>query len=724
MSSEPWRWPPWLLAAGLVLGTMALYWPATHCDFVNYDDDYNLTENALVLKGVTWEGIKEFFFNPFVLPIWTPLTMSSHMVAVQVFGLNPWGHHMINVVLHGLNAALVFALLQQMTGAKWRSLWVAVFFAFHPLRVEAAAWVTQRRELLTAFFGLLSLIAYVRYAQARMQDAEGRRHKTEGSDTHHATRSTSHVSRLAGNGSRTMGYRLLWYWVSWCCFGLACLSKPNAVTWPFVLLLLDYWPLRRLDLSTLHALRSTLLGLVREKIPFFVIVVCLGIGSTLVLKLNAAMEPGSRLPLGGRVGNAMISYCGYLGKLFWPTDLAVLYPHPGQSPLGLVVLAGGLLLGISALFLAWPRRHPYLLMGWLWFCGTLVPVSAVVTIGSQAMSDRWSYVPSLGAIILAIWGAGELARGRRYLELALPVGAGVAMVLCWAMTREQLGYWKDSEALFRHTIEVTKGNYGAYNNLGSALSKKGQFDEAVRQFQEALRIKPDYPQAQINLGVVLSQKGEPGQAIQHLQEAIRLSPNFRDGRYLLGLALVQNGQLDEAIHQFEETLRVRPDHVGAHYDLGLALGRKGQMDGAIYHLRETIRLSPDHAGAHINLGVALSQKGETDEAIRQFQEALRLTPDSAAAHYNLGAALAKRGQMEEAIRHYQEAIRLEPNRAEAHNNLGTALYQQGRNGEATRQFQEALRLKPDYAEARKNLILALPAPASPAPPSGAPTTNR
>jgi hypothetical protein len=226
--SAPRRWPPCLLALGLVLGTMVLYWPATRCDFVNYDDDYNLTENALVLKGLTWEGVKEFFFNPYVLPSWGPMTMLSHMVAVQVLGLNPWGHHLINVVLHALNAALVFALLQQMTGAKWRSLWVAVFFAFHPLRVEAVAWVTERRELLMAFFGLLSLIAYVRYAQTRTQNAECRMQNEEGSDTRHVTRNTQHVSRFTSPGLQGRGHGLLWYWVSWCCFGLGCMSKPNA----------------------------------------------------------------------------------------------------------------------------------------------------------------------------------------------------------------------------------------------------------------------------------------------------------------------------------------------------------------------------------------------------------------------------------------------------------------------------------------------------------------
>jgi protein O-mannosyl-transferase len=703
--SAPRRFPVWLLGVLLVLGTTILYWPATHYDFVNYDDDYNLTENVLVLKGLTWEGVKSFFLDPVVLPGWTPLTMLSHMAAVQVFGLNPWGHHLANVVLHGLDAALVFVLLQQMTGSKWRSLWVAVLFAVHPLRVEVAAWVTERRELLSSFFGLISLIAYVRFAQWSVINRP------------------SSKSAAADRAPRVTGLGLLWFWVSWCCFGLGCMSKPMVVTWPFVMLVLDYWPLRRLDISTLQALCSTLFRLVWEKAAFFVAVGCMGLGTFVVLRVHGALEVGSRLPVVARVGNAMISYCRYLGKLFWPTDLAVIYPHPLHSPLWQVLLAGALLLGISAVFLMWWQRHPYLLMGWLWYCGTLVPVSQVVTVGAQAMSDRWSYIPSIGVLIAVIWGLDELARARRNVVLAMSVAGVAAMVLCLALTRQQLGYWKDSETLFRHTVAVTKDNYYAYNNLGSALSKKGQSEEAARQYQEAVRIKPDYPQGLINLGLALGQKGQSAEAITQLREGLRLDPSFHDGHYLLGLALVQNGQLDEAIRQFYEALHVYPDHFGAHYDLGLALGRKGQMQKSIYHLRETLRLNPDHVGAHINLGVALSQQGRTDEAIRHYREALRLKPDAVAVHYNLGAALAKRGEMDEAIRQYQEALRLEPDLAEAHNNLGTAFYQQGRIGEAIREFQEALRLKPDYADAQRNLAVALAAQSNPAPPPGA-ATNR
>jgi protein O-mannosyl-transferase len=518
-------------------------------------------------------------------------------------------------------------------------------------------------------------------------------------------------------------HRLLWYWVSWFCGLLGIMSKPTLVTWPFLLLLLDYWPLGRWDVSTFQAIRASLFRLTWEKAAFFVGVGCMSLGTFVVSGVQGALAVGARLPFGARVANAIMSYCGYLGKLFWPTDLAVIYPLIGHRPLLQVLLAIALLLGITTLVSLWPRRRPYLLIGWLWYCGTLVPVSQLVTVGAQAMADRWSYSPLLGVLIVVIWGAGELAGGRRYLVLTLSM-AGVAVVVLWlAMTQRQLGYWKDSEALFRHTVAVTKDNYYAYNQLGSALHQNGNIEEVIHQYQEAVRIKPDYAQGRINFGLALGQFGRSEEAIAQLREGLRLEPSFLDGHYLLGLALVQNGQIDEGIREFREALLVNPDHADTHNDLGLALGRKGKIDEAILHLQAAVRLKPEHAGAHVNLGVALSRKGQTDEAIREYQQAIRLNPDDADVHYNLGAALAKRGQTDEAIHHYQETIRLKPDRAEAHNNLGTAFYQQGRTSEAIDQFQEALRLKPDYAEARKNLSVALAALASSVPPPGA-VTNR
>jgi tetratricopeptide (TPR) repeat protein len=591
-----------------------------------------------------------------------PIHTWSHMMAVQVFGLNPWGHHLVNVLLHALNAALVFAWLRQMTGATWRSLLVAALFAVHPLRVEPVAWVTERRELLGAFFGFLSLIAYVRYAQASREKAESSKQQAESGSQQPATVNTQHATRF--------------YLLSLGFYACGLVSKPNQITWMCVMLLLDYWPLRRFELSTIYSQPSTILRLVREKIPLFVLAALLVAPNVVIQRLGGNLEWGRDNPLGARLGNAVVSYGWYLGKLFWPADLAMFYPHPGYWPLGKVVLAGGLILGLSVLFGAGWRRHPYLLVGWLWYCGVLVPNSQVVQTFVLARADRWTYLPLIGVLILVVWGACELMQGKSEVRSPtvkeqpgstlhhssfivhpslLWLAAGVALVLFMALTRQQLGYWKDNETLVRHALAVSGDNEWPLTVLGTALDRKGRSDEAIRIYQTALRLKP-------NNSVV---------------------------RNLLGIALSHKGQMDEAITQFQET----------------------------------IRLSPDYSEAHYNLGNALLEKGQTDEAIRQYEEVIRLKMDSAELHNNLGLALARKGQTDEAIRHYQEALRREPDDPDLHYNLGLAFGRKGQIDEAIRQFQEALRLKPDYADARKNLSIALAAQANPSPSPGT-ATNR
>jgi tetratricopeptide (TPR) repeat protein len=668
----------WLIAVALVLVTIALYWPATSHDFVNYDDDMYVKDNTHVTSGVTL-GNARWAFGSEYAGNWHPITWLSHMLDCQMFGLNPWGHHLTSVLIHALNAGLVFVWLRLMTGATWRSLLVAALFALHPLRVESVAWVSERKDVLSGFFGLLALMAYVRYAQ-------GRRQNPAPPNTQHATRNTFHASSF--------------YFLSLFLFALGLMSKPMLVTWPLVMLLLDYWPLGRMQnpeagntqhvtRDTFHVSRFTLLPLLVEKIPFFVLVVLASVATLVAQKHGGAVMESKSLPVDARVSNALISYDRYLGKLLWPTDLAVYYPHPGQWPLGKLVLAGGLILGISALLFVMRRRSPVLLVGWLWFLVTLVPVIGLVQVGGQAMADRYTYLPSLGALILAVWGAYELTRSWRYRVMALSVAGGAATVLCLALTGQQMGYWKDSETLFRHALQVTENNQIALKSIGDALDHKGQTDEAIRQYQEAIRVKPGYADAHNNLGN----------------------------------ALLKNGQPNDAIRQFQEAIRLKPDYPEAYNNLGNALIKKGQPGEAIGRYQEAIRLKPNDANTHYNLGNAFLKNGQPEDAIRQYQDAIRLKWDSPAAHYNLGVVHGMKGQPDEAIRHFQEAVRLKPDYAEAHSNLGTAFYQQGRIGEAVREFQEALRLRPDFADARRNLDLALAARADSSPPAGA-STNR
>ena len=577
------RFPLWLIAALLVLVTIALYWPATDHDFVNYDDNEYVLDNPHVTSGLTLENARWAFGNGYA-GNWHPVTWLSHMLDCRMFGLNPWGHHLTNVLLHALNAVLVFALLQQMTGAALRSLFVAALFAVHPLRVESVAWVAERKDVLSGFFGLLSLIAYAGYAQA----AEVRNQKSGvGKPGEQA------IPALAPRRS-TLDYGLALFF-----FALGLMSKPMLVTWPFVMLLLDYWPLERFK-------RNSAWRLVTEKTPFFALTALASIVTFLVQQQAGAVKTVQSLPLAVRSGNALISYCRYLGKLFWPTNLTVLYPFPGHWPMEKVLLAGGLIAGISAVLFVRRRRYPFLLMGWLWYCGTLVPVIGLVQVGEQAMADRYAYIPSLGVLVLTIWGACELTSRWRYHVIALSVAGSAAIVLCMVLTRQQLGHWQDSEALFRHALELTENNYFAHCALGNALLKQGRNDEASSQYREAIRLQPDYSLAHNNFGN----------------------------------ALLRQGQIDAAISQYQEAIRLQPDYVLAHNNLGNALYRKGGDDEAIRQYQEAIRLQPDYADAHNDLGVALYRKGRNSEAISQFQEALRLKRGLAAARKSLDFMLA------------------------------------------------------------------------------------
>ena len=699
------RFPVWLMVVVLMLVTIALYWPAMRCDFINLDDPDFVTANPYIQRGLTWEGVKWAFGNTEQAATWAPLMWLSHELACQFFGLNAWGHHLMNVLLHAANTALVFLVFRRMTGATWRSLMLAALFGWHPLRVESVAWVTERKDVLSTLFWMLTLLAYAKYVEA---------------------------AGVKNSKSK------IWYGAALAMFMFGLMSKAMLVTMPCVLLLLDYWPLQRFKVQ---GSEFRVQSLVVEKIPFFALAAVMSVVTYVVQKHGGAVAMVEKLPLGARSGNALISYCRYLGKMFWPTDLAVFYPHPGSWPLEQVLLAGVFIFGVTALIFMKRRAYPFLLMGWLWFMGTLLPVIGVVQVGGQAMADRYTYVPSLGVMIMAIWGAYELVRGWRYHAIALAVLGSAAIVLCLGLTRQQLGYWKDNETLFRHALKVTENNdlahkalgdalikqgqiveaAGQYqeairiqpgdaefhNNLGFAFFNEGQYDKAIRQYQEAIRISPNYVLAHDNLGIALVKKGRTDEAISQYQETIRLKPDFAIAHINLGIVLLDKGQTDEAMRQFQEAIRVKPDYAEARYNLGIVLLNRGQTDEAMRQFQEAIRLKPDYTEARYNLGIAFFNKGQIDEAIGQFQEVIRFKPDDADAHLNLGVALFNKGQIDGAINEYQEAIRFKPDNALAHNNLGNAFFSKGQTDEAISQYQEAVRLKPDDAAAQNNLARAL-----------------
>jgi tetratricopeptide (TPR) repeat protein len=685
------------MAALLVLVTIALYWPVMRHDFISYDDPIYVTDNPHVRAGLSWEGLVWAFGRVHgSQTYWHPLTWVSHMVDCQLYGLKPGGHHLTSVLLHAANTVLVFLVFRRMTGAYWRCVTLAALFALHPLQVDSVAWVAERKTLLSAFFWLLSLWAYVRYAEVQSPKSKVQTPKSEFQSPKSKVQSLgfrvqSPASHITDHGSRITHYPSLFYVLS--LFFTACglMCKPVLVTLPFVLLLLDYWPLQRFQLSTLNAQRSTspplrglelktqgsrlkvFLPLLWEKLPFFALAAASSVITVLAHQALGMLNPVSMPPWDARLENALVSYVRYLGKTFWPSRLAIFYPYPTAWPMWEVVTCALLLLAISGLVLGTARSRPWLFVGWFWFLGVLVPFVGLIQAGAQAMADRFMYVPALGILVALIWGLHGLAKGGRYQQSGLSVAGAAAIVLCLVLTRQQLGYWNNSQTLFQHALEVTESNYLAHNNLGSALDAKSQIDQAMTEFQEAIRLKPDYALAHNNLGIALDAKGRLDEAIREFREVIRLKPNYAEAHKNLGMALYRQSQIEEAIRELQKAVRLKPDDAEAHNSFGNALFRQGQIEEAIRQFREAIRLQPDFAEAHNNFGNALVRQGQTDDGIREFQEAIRLKPDYALAHSNLGIALVRKGQIDEGIREFQEAVRLKPDFAEARHNLARAL---------------------------------------------------
>ncbi|HEX4350984.1 MAG TPA: tetratricopeptide repeat protein [Verrucomicrobiae bacterium] len=677
-----------LLLAGITLG---LYWPATYCHFIHFDDQVYVTENAQVQGGLTLAGIA-WAFTHAVSSNWHPLTLMSHMLDCQLFGLQPWGHHLTSLLLHMLNTVLVFLLLRRLTGALWRSAIVAALFGWHPLHVQSVAWVAERKDVLSTFFFLLSLLAYAGYAKESIAPQP-------------AVRGRWPAARI-------------YYFLSLGAFALGLMSKAMLVTLPFVLLLLDYWPLKRFPVSW---------RLVLEKLPFLALGAAGSAMAFAVQHHGGAIATMQALSLGDRLGNALISYCRYLGKIFWPADLAIFYPHPYSWPVEKVLLAAVFLSGVTALFFMRQKRYPWLLMGWLWFIGTLVPVIGLIQVGEQSMADRYTYIPSIGMFVLIVWCAFESCRrwlqpvsaqaqhspapkeSRMMAKCALPalaIAAVAALVSCCWLTRQQLGYWRNSESLFRRALAVTENNSWALSNLGDVTFNQGRTDEAINYYQQALALKPTAADLHNNLGAALLAKGQIDEAIAESQEALRLKPEYADAYLNLGNALAKKGLLDDAIGQFQKGIRLKPDNDAGYIDLGIALLNQGRPDEAINEFHTAMGLKPATAELHNDVGIALLAKGLTDEAIAESQESIRLKPGLVPAHQNLGRAFFRKGQIDQAVAQFQEVVRLEPSESASHVNLGVALLSQGRPDEAITELLAAIQLEPAASKAHYNLSIA------------------
>ena len=570
------------ICIGLLIAVFAVYAQvATHA-FINFDDPIYVTENPHVRAGLTWDGVV-WAFTTFHDSNWFPLTWLSHMLDVQLFGLDSGWHHVINVLFHALSTLLLFIVLHRMTGARWPSAFVALIFAIHPLHVESVAWIAERKDVLSTLFWMLTLLAYSNYVASRTR--------------------TRYLLALA-------------------VFCLGLMAKPMLVTLPVVLVLLDLWPLRR--------------GVqLVEKVPFFVASLASSIVAYVAHQRGGAVATLEVIPLASRIENALITYIVYILKTFWPTHLAIFYPYPLQSLIVTAILSAIALAVVTVFVVLAYRQRPYLAIGWFWYLVTLLPVIGIIQTGSQARADRYTYIPMIGLTIALVWAAAELLQPWPRVQAAL---AGVVAAALITLTWFQVATWRNDISLYRHAIAAVPGNYIAYYNLASALEAEGQTDEAVLQLREAVRARPYYVPARAELGQLLASQGHADEALQELRTAIRLRPDDPVAHYRLGSVLGSLGRTQDAAAEFAETVRLQPDNPDAHYNLALALAQQDHVPDAAREFAATIGLRPDDADAHFNLGIALARLGQFDAAIQQFNETLRIRPDYASAREALEQA--------------------------------------------------------------------------------------
>jgi tetratricopeptide (TPR) repeat protein len=595
----------------LVIATAAVYWNVSSHQFLNLDDDLYVYENPTVRAGLTAHGIA-WAFSTFHTANWHPLTWLSHMMDAQLFGLNAGRILYVNVALHILNSVLLFLALRRMTGAVWRSAFVAALFALHPLHVESVAWVSERKDVLSSFFFMLTLYAYASYVE---------RPKSWG----------RYLLVIAG-------------------LAMGLMAKPMLVTVPFVLLLLDYWPLHRLKWEPAEGVKALLrnaLPLVREKIPLFVLVACSCAVTYVAQQRGGAVKTLIRFPLQARLSNVVAAYAVYINKMIWPRDLAVYYPYEQSRPGFQLLMSAFLLLSVSVLALYAARRHKYFFTGWLWFLGMLVPVIGFVQVGEQALADRYTYLPLIGLFLLITWGAADLTKEWRYRRLAAGLAAAAIVAMFSVLTWRQVKYWQDNETLYGHTLAVTSDNYVIETNLGYALSKSGRRAEGIAHLNEALRVQPYFFEAHNSLGAALTEEKRLNEAIEHFQIALRLNPESAKAQSNMGAALGMSGKFDEAIFHLKEALRLDPTYPNTSFNLGIILLRQGKNDEALRQLAECVRLQPESAETHNAYGFALNAQGHLAEAIEQFKIAVKLSPNYKQAQINLQAAEARFNQQQQ-----------------------------------------------------------------------------
>ena len=679
-----------LIFLALLALTLAVYWPVYRFDFLSYDDSEYVSQNVRVQAGLNGENIG-WAFRTFFFMNWHPLTWLSYMVDSQLFGLRPAAFHLVNVLLHALTTLLVFAVFKRITGARWPSAFLAMLFAVHPLHVESVAWIAERKDVLSGFFFMLTLWAYLRYIE------------------------------------RPQASRFI---LALVLFALGLMAKPMLVTLPFILLLLDFWPLRRFHFADASApvSNSSLVSRpssILEKIPFFVLA---AISSLLTcLAQRGAEVPFASLSLAQRVTNSLVSYGRYLGKAIWPQNLAVYYPYPGHWPAWEVAGAALLLLALTLFAIAQWRKRPYLAVGWLWFLGMLVPVIGLVQVGGQSMADRYMYLPLIGLLLMFIWGAADLSpaphgidkgldkgfdKGRDAadilptpnLNLTLTLLSGsIAVLACLVVSSRQVRFWDNTQHLFARALAVTSGNSQAHEGLGVALLLDGKTNEALSHFTSALEIDPANFAAYGSLGNVLLGQGKTAEALVQIQKGLQLRADNPILNQNLGLCLALQGKFSEALPYYAAALRAKPEFPEVSFNYGNALVELRRYDEAIAQYESVLRFKPNYAPGHFNLGNVLKEQGKFAEAAGHYQALLQIEPTNSEAHASLALSLARQGNPQQGFPHFTEAVRLQPDNPEFHYQFASALYAGGKPADAVVHYREAIRLKPNFVPALNDL---------------------
>jgi tetratricopeptide (TPR) repeat protein len=657
-----------LICLTLIAVTIGVYAQVGGFDFINYDDPGYVTENNEVKAGLTPHGIA-WAFTHFREANWHPLTWLSHMLDVQIFGLRAGWHHLVNVALHVANVVLLFLLLQRTTRAPWRSAVVAALFALHPLHVESVAWIAERKDVLSTFFGLLALTAYAKYVESKSAAA---------------VPSPESIAPIRSESRK-------WYLWTTVCFALSLMAKPMLVTLPFAMLLLDFWPLQRMENQGWRTFFTRpFFRLMWEKKLWFAMVAASSAITFYAQKAGGAVLTTEYFPITVRIANAVHSYFEYVLKACWPIHLAIFYPLQPDQPLSSSLGATVFLVVVSLAALATIRRWPFFLVGWIWFLGTLVPVIGLVQVGRQAMADRYTYIPFTGLFIIAVWGGWELLCRRKAAAIIAAAGTAAVLIAFAVVTVTQLQYWRNSLVLFTHVLAVTRNNDAAHNNLGTQLAKLGRREEALTHYIEALRIDPNNAHYQNNLATALARQGQFDAAMEHYQAAIQINPRFAKAYSNLGALYLAERRLGEALTNLNEAIRIEPDNGEARSNLGNALSMAGRLDEAIQQHLKAVQLDPFNGTVRLNAGLALLKAGRANDAAVQFSAAVRYDPTSAEAQYELGRQLFLDHRFASALEHLGEATRLKPNYPAAQFYQSVVLGDLGRFDEAIATGQQAL----------------------------------